>query len=151
MQKTIETLNKQLANWSILYVKLHNYHWFVNGPQFFTLHELFESLYNEAGTNIDELAERILMIGGAPAATMKQYLQLASVQEAAGQESTDDMVKAIINDCRQVASESKAGMVTAAQEGDEISADMLKDIQAKLEKHVWMLNAFAAKERVAVR
>lgn len=151
MQKTMETLNKQLANWNILYVKLHNYHWFVNGPHFFTLHELFESLYNEAATNIDELAERILMIGGTPAATMKQYLQLASVQEAAGQESTDDMVKAIINDFRQVASESKAGMVTAAQEGDEISADMLKDIQAKLEKHVWMLNAFAAKERAAVR
>ncbi|MGO0062472.1 Dps family protein [Brevibacillus fluminis] len=151
MQKTIETLNKQLANWNILYVKLHNYHWFVNGPHFFTLHELFESLYNEAATNIDELAERILMIGGTPAATMKQYLQLASVQEAAGQESTDDMVKAIINDFRQVASESKAGMVTAAQEGDEISADMLKEIQAKLEKHVWMLNAFAAKERAAVR
>lgn len=151
MQKTSETLNKQLANWNILYVKLHNYHWYVNGPHFFTLHGLFETLYNEAATYIDELAERVLMIGGAPAATMKQYMQLASIQEASGQESTDEMVAAIVKDFRQLATEAKAGMMTAAQEGDEISADMLKDIQDKLEKHVWMMNAFLAKERVATR
>ena len=39
----VETLlNKQLANWNVLYTKLHKYHWYVKGPHFFTLHEKFE-------------------------------------------------------------------------------------------------------------
>lgn len=48
----VEVLNKQVANWNVLYVKLHNYHWYVTGPHFFTLHEKFEEFYNEAGTYI---------------------------------------------------------------------------------------------------
>ena len=46
------------------------------GPQFFTLHEKFEELYTESATHIDEIAERILAIGGKPVATMKEYLEL---------------------------------------------------------------------------
>lgn len=30
-----DMINKQIANWTVLYVKLHNYHWYVKGPQFF--------------------------------------------------------------------------------------------------------------------
>ncbi|WP_374718123.1 Dps family protein, partial [Neobacillus sp.] len=53
-------LNKQIANWAVLYLKLHNYHWFVKGDQFFTLHAKFEEFYNEAADHLDELAERLL-------------------------------------------------------------------------------------------
>lgn len=151
MQKTIGVLNKQLSNWNLLSVKLHHYHWYVNGPHFFTLHGLFESLYNEASANIDGLAERILMIGGAPAATMREYLQLATIEEASGKENAEQMVAAIVKDFGQLVTEIKAGITTAEEEGDEISSDMLKEIQEKLEKHVWMLGTFLAKERVAVR
>ncbi|MGO4274881.1 Dps family protein, partial [Paenibacillus sp. TAF58] len=45
-------LNKQIANWGLLYVKLHNFHWYVKGNQFFTLHVKFEELYNEAALNV---------------------------------------------------------------------------------------------------
>ncbi|HEY2420731.1 MAG TPA: ferritin-like domain-containing protein, partial [Neobacillus sp.] len=44
----VSVLNKQIANWTVLYVKLHNYHWYVKGGQFFTLHVKFEEFYNEA-------------------------------------------------------------------------------------------------------
>jgi starvation-inducible DNA-binding protein len=70
----VSILNKQIANWSVLYTKLHNYHWYVKGGQFFTLHVKFEEFYNEAGLHVDELAERLLAIGGKPAATLKEYL-----------------------------------------------------------------------------
>ncbi|MDV2888516.1 ferritin-like domain-containing protein, partial [Alkalihalophilus pseudofirmus] len=53
----VHVLNKQIANWSVLYMKLHNYHWYVKGEQFFTLHVKFEEFYNEAGLHVDELAE----------------------------------------------------------------------------------------------
>lgn len=42
-----QALNQQVANFSILYVKIHNYHWYVKGEQFFTLHAKFEELYND--------------------------------------------------------------------------------------------------------
>ncbi|HVH95332.1 MAG TPA: ferritin-like domain-containing protein, partial [Bacillus sp. (in: firmicutes)] len=47
-QELIHAVNKQVANWTVLYVKLHHYHWFVKGHHFFTLHEKFEELYDEA-------------------------------------------------------------------------------------------------------
>lgn len=71
-QDVVDVLNEQVANWTVLYTKIHNFHWFVKGPHFFSLHVKFEELYNEASEHIDELAERILAIGGSPVATMKK-------------------------------------------------------------------------------
>ena len=78
-------LNLQIANWSVLYTKLHRFHWYVKGPTFFTLHAKFEELYNQAGLVVDQLAERLLAIGGQPIATMKEYLETASIQETANE------------------------------------------------------------------
>lgn len=61
----VDLVNKQIANWTVLYTKLHNYHWYVTGPDFFTLHAKFEELYNEAALHIDELAERLLALEGS--------------------------------------------------------------------------------------
>ena len=65
-------LNKQVANWSVLYTKLHNFHWYVKGPSFFTLHAKFEELYNEATLNMDEIAERLLTLGGGTCSNIKR-------------------------------------------------------------------------------
>ncbi|HZG72442.1 MAG TPA: Dps family protein [Chondromyces sp.] len=141
----IETVNKQIANWTVLYTKLHNYHWFVKGPQFFVLHEKFEELYNEAAGYIDELAERLLALGGAPVATMKESLQLASVNEAEGQESAEQMVQSVVNDFSTMIDELKEGMNLAGEVNDETTGDMLLSIHQSLEKHVWMLTSFLGK------
>lgn len=141
-EKVAEVLNKQIANWNVLYVKLHNYHWFVKGEQFFTLHEKFEELYNEAATYIDELAERLLALGGKPLATMKEYLENASIKEATGNEDANEMVRAIANDFAVLIEELKEGMELAQEAGDEGTSDMLLGIRQSLEKHNWMLRSF---------
>lgn len=138
-------LNKQIANWSVLYVKLHNYHWYVKGEQFFTLHVKFEELYNEAALHVDEIAERLLAIGGVPVATMKENLELSSIQEANGSEASQAMVQAIINDFMLIIGELKEGMSLAAELSDETTGDMLLAIHSGLEKHVWMLTAYLGK------
>ncbi|OLS38395.1 Dps family protein [Bacillus sp. MRMR6] len=138
-------LNKQIANWSVLYIKLHNYHWYVKGGQFFTLHTKFEEFYNEAGLHVDELAERLLAIGGNPVATMKGCLELSSIQEAIGSESAEEMVQSLINDFSIVIGEIKEGMSLAGEMDDETTGDMLLAIHSGLEKHVWMLKAFLGK------
>lgn len=139
-----QMLNKQLSNWSVLYVKLHHVHWYVTGHHFFDLHEKFEEYYDEANGYIDDLAERLLSIGGKPASTMKEYLELASVKEADGNESPDEMVRIVIRDFETIIQESKAGMETAENEGDEGTSDMLLGIVSSLEKHCWMLKAYLA-------
>jgi starvation-inducible DNA-binding protein len=138
----VSILNKQIANWSVLYTKLHNYHWYVKGGQFFTLHVKFEEFYNEAGLNVDELAERLLAIGGKPAATMREYLEISSIKEATGNETADEMVESVINDFSIIIGELKEGMSLAAEKNDETTGDMLLAIHSSLEKHVWMLTAF---------
>lgn len=138
----VEVLNKQVANWSVLYMKMHNYHWFVKGKDFFTLHQKFEELYTEAGTTLDALAERVLAVKGKPVATMKEHLSMSSIQEAKGDEKQDQMVKTTVADFRTIIGELAKGIQAAETEGDSSTADMLTGIQTSLEKHVWMLEAF---------
>lgn len=145
MSKLTDIVNKQIANWSVLYIKLHNYHWFVKGSQFFTLHTKFEELYNEAALHIDELAERLLALGGAPVATMKECLEQASVKEAAGNETAEEMVGTLVSDFETMIHELKEGMKLADEVGDETTGDMLLGIHQSLEKHVWMLKSFLGK------
>lgn len=138
----VGVLNKQVANWNVLYVKLHNYHWYVTGPHFFTLHEKFEEFYGEAATYIDELAERILALEGKPLATMREYLEVSTIQESTSTESAEEMVYSLVNDYSAMIQELKEGMEVAEEADDQTSADMLLAIHTTLEQHVWMLSAF---------
>ncbi|WCK52831.1 DNA starvation/stationary phase protection protein [Aneurinibacillus sp. Ricciae_BoGa-3] len=142
MAEISDSLNKQIANWTVLYVKIHNYHWYVKGDQFFTLHTKFEEFYNEASLHIDELAERLLALKGSPVATMKGCLELASIEEANGQEDAQQMVQTLVKDFEKIIGEVKEGMQLASQSNDETTADMLLAIHSSLEKHVWMLTSF---------
>ena len=143
-----EVLNRQIANFSVLYVKLHHYHWYVKGPSFYTLHAKFEELYDEAAGYVDELAERLLALGGRPVSRMADFLKLATVKEASGEEDADAMVLAIADDFRRIAAELDEGIRAAESEGDSATADLLTGIRKSLDKHAWMLRAFAGQTGV---
>lgn len=137
-----EAVNKQVANWTVLFTKLHNFHWYVKGHHFFVLHEKFEELYNEAAEYIDDLAERLLALEGSPIATLTEALETSSIKEAKGGESADEMVKIIVDDFQVLIDELKVGMDLAAEAGDETTGDMLLAVHQSLEKHNWMLRAY---------
>jgi len=139
---TVDVLNKQLADWNVLYVKLHNYHWYVKGGDFFTLHAKFEELYNEASIHIDELAERVLIIGGKPLATMREYLDTSGINEANKLVKAEGMVLDLIHDYQYLIEDLKEGMEITDFEKDSVTHDMLLAIREQLSKHVWMLKAF---------
>lgn len=135
-------LNELVATWSVLYTKLHNYHWYVNGPSFFTLHTKFEELYNEVTINLDDIAERILSKGGKPVATLKEHLELSLIEEASGKESTEEMVETTIADFQTIMKALKKAMEAASEAGDDRTEDLLNATFQSLEKHAWMLNAY---------
>ena len=135
-------LNKQVATWSVMYTKLHNFHWYVKGPQFFTLHAKFEELYNEATLHMDEIAERLLTLGGKPVATLKEHLEQSDITEATGKESTDQMVETVVKDFDKIMKSLKKGMDEAAKDEDDMTEDLVNAVYQSIEKHQWMLNAY---------
>lgn len=139
-----QMLNQQVANLNVLYVKLHNYHWYVSGEQFFSLHVKFEELYNEVTLKMDEVAERMLALKGKPAATMKEYLELSTIQEATGNEDTRGMVQQLVEDFATLSEELQEGIDMAEKAEDPSTADMLTGFKTDFEKHMWMLRAFLA-------
>ncbi|WP_255717389.1 Dps family protein [Salipaludibacillus sp. CUR1] len=142
-EQTEKILNRQVANWNVMFVKLHNYHWYVKGPHFFALHEKFEELYNEAAGHIDELAERLLTLKGKPVASMREYLEVSTIEEAEGEKSAEEMVKALVEDFDRLSAELQTDIETLEEEaGDEATADMLVEVRQSVEKHNWMLRSF---------
>ncbi|WJP97621.1 Dps family protein [Macrococcus bovicus] len=140
--QVVAALNQQVADWTVLYTKIHNYHWYVKGPNFFALHTKFEELYTQAGTYIDELAERILAIGGNPVATLKESLELSVVKEAKKDLTAEDMVADLSKDFDKLIEQLKEGQETAEAAGDEMTADMFLGMITELEKHNWMFKSY---------
>lgn len=141
-KQLVEVLNKEVSNFNVLFTKLHNYHWYVKGPHFFELHVKLEELYNETASHFDVLAERLLAMEEKPLATMKDHLEHATIKEASGKETTEAMVKNVIEDFKQICKELKEGIELADKEGDHITADMLGGMVESFEKHSWMLRAY---------
>lgn len=142
MENLYSALNVQVANWSVLYTKLHRYHWFVKGPQFFTLHEKFEELYNESASVVDEVAERLLAIGGEPVATMKEYIDIATIEETKGETNANEMVSSLINDYKHLKTEMKELAGLAEQYDNDAINDLAVGLLVKLDTHIWMLSAY---------
>lgn len=141
-KEVIEVLNKQVAEWTVLYTKLHNYHWYVKGPNFFSLHEKFEELYNEASVYIDDLAERILAIEGNPIATLKEALEWSVIDEAEKNLTANQMVEQLSKDFTTVIAQLEEGIQLAEKLDDDMTGDMLLSMVTSLEKHNWMLKSF---------
>jgi len=146
-QKLINYLNQLLSNYFVMYVKLHRYHWFVQGRHFFALHEKFEEMYNMFADDIDKIAERILMIDGKPLAIMEKYLKETTLEEATADDKENEMISRLKKDYEQIINEIKQeGLPLAEENKDEPTVDMLISLQGKLEKYVWMLTAYQAYE-----
>ena len=144
MTKELEKkLNLYLANQLVDYVKKHNLHWNLKGSQFFTLHAKLEELYDEANDILDEVAERILALGGNPVSNMKEALSMATIKELEnGPKSTDQTIKALISDTDYWIKDSKEIAELADKEGDSVTNDMFNGYTKAYQKLAWMLKAY---------
>ena len=146
MTKELEKkLNLYLANQLVDYVKKHNLHWNLKGSHFFTLHAKLEELYEEAGDILDEVAERILALGGNPVSNMKEALSMATIKELEdGPKSTDQTIKALISDTDYWIKDSKEIAELADKEGDSVTNDMFNGYTKAYQKLAWMLKAYVS-------
>jgi starvation-inducible DNA-binding protein len=138
-------LNSLLANYTIHYQKLRNYHWNVKGSDFFDLHEQFERQYNEALQHIDTIAERIRIFGKTPLSTLGEYLETSEIKETGSHLTSELMVRELLTDYRILLQYMFTAVETAAQHSDSGTEEMVKVFISHVEKHHWMLSSFMAK------
>jgi starvation-inducible DNA-binding protein len=143
MNKLHNLLNVHVANFSVLFTKLHHFHWFVEGPQFFALHAKFEELYDHVNELYDAFAERLITIGGHPGSMMKEYLAIATIKEASGEKTVKEMVSSLIADMEAFVLSLKELTSLAQEHKDEATADLAIGTIAEFEKTLWMLNVTA--------
>ena len=146
VSKTVSQLNLLLANYHVYYQNLRNFHWNVNGENFFDLHDKFEALYDDARAKIDEIAERVLTLRLRPLSKMSDYLNTASISEADGFSNDYEMVDTILGN-HQILIENMRSVIRAAEKvEDEGTIDMIGGFLSNLEKKSWMLDAWRARK-----
>lgn len=136
-------LNVYLANLHVLYTKLHNYHWNVEGKSFFQLHSKLEELYDHTAEELDEVAERILTLGFRPAASLKEYLELATLKEVPSVAIHGEaLIRSLQADFEVLIKELREALEVADEANDQVSVDLFVGSLENLEKTLWMLRAY---------
>lgn len=141
MKPLFQSLNVLVADLNVLFVKLHHHHWYVTGPRFFSLHAKFEELYDHINGLYDDVAERLITLGGQPASSLKSYLALTNLKEAESIESADQIIISLIEDFNLLLVQLKKVLELAQQESDEPTADLMIGAISEFEKTLWMLKA----------
>jgi len=143
-KKIAEGLSRLLADTYTLYLKTHNFHWNVEGPMFNTLHLMFEQQYTELALAVDQIAERIRALGVPAPGSYSAYAKLATVKEANGVPSAEDMIRELARDQETVVRTARKVFPLAEKANDEPTADLLTQRMQVHEKTAWMLRAMVA-------
>ena len=143
MSKTVEKLNLYLANLNVLYRKVQNYHWNIVGTGFFAVHEKLEEYYDAINEQIDDVAERILSIGGRPLGTLKDYLEVTTIKEAENKEiSIQEAIAEVKKEFEAMLKLVKEVKEVADEENDYGTSALVDEYISTYEKDLWMLNAY---------
>jgi len=139
-----DAINGVLADTYVLYMKTHAYHWNVTGPQFHTLHVMFEEQYREIWAALDELAERVRALGHFASASGKTFADLASIESAdAKPPAARDMIGNLLAGHETLIRRAREALDTAGKAGDAGSEDLLTVRIQIHEKTAWMLRSMA--------
>lgn len=141
-------LNTVVATQGQFYIRLHQFHWYVKGSHFFTLHEKFEELYDAVTENLDVVAERLLAIGGEPYSTLQEFIDHSVIEERVEDKnlSQDEMVQAVVKDLETIQASLQEGAKLTDEHEDFPSNDMLISMKEDVDKHLWMLKAYLGEE-----
>jgi starvation-inducible DNA-binding protein len=135
----VQSLQKQVANAFIVYLNYKHYHWQTFGPLFRDLHRLFDEFAEEIYETIDEIAERIRMIGQNPVSRIEEFLQTASINSAAQSSDMREMVREANQNSLQIIKEMREAIKLADENDDPGTADVLTRFVQIHEKHEWWL------------
>jgi starvation-inducible DNA-binding protein len=140
-KEMVKKLNFYLSSVQVTYMNVRGYHWNIVGKQFFALHEKFEEQYNTLNEMADEIAERILMLGGAPLHSFTEYIEISSINERLNVSTAEDTVQALLSDTNQLLEMERDILSFASDNEDDGTASMVSEYIGAQEKMIWMFNA----------
>lgn len=147
----VEVLSVVLADEYTFYTKLRKYHWNVEGPQFVSLHQIFEEQYTLIETVIDELAERIRQYGAMSPGTLAEFKEHTRLEEKPGHNpDARKMVSDIAADHAAMVRHLREDVSKVGEEmGDVASEDFLTGLLQLHQKQMWMMQALVDGKPVA--
>lgn len=140
-QQIAHNISLLLADTYVLYAKTQNFHWNVIDPRFYSLHIFLEKQYEELAEALDEIAERIRMLGEHAPGNLKQFIEMTNLKEASQEINGDKMIKQLLDDHEAICAFIRKGIELASSLGDEGTADLLIQRLRAHEKHAWMLRS----------
>jgi starvation-inducible DNA-binding protein len=142
-QAIAEILNVLLADEHILYTKTRNYHWNYEGDNFIEMHKFFEGQYDELAEIIDEVAERIRMLGHYPEGRLKDFVRLTRLQE---QDYTTDQtaqLKNLLADHESIIINIRKAIGDVCDTYKDVgTADFITGLMKQHEKIAWMIRSY---------
>lgn len=150
LTNTTKELNTLLASYHIYYQNLRNFHWNIEGENFFELHEKFEELYMDARDQIDQIAERVLTLRSHPLSRLSDYLTTSKVQEANILSEDRAMVITLLENHKTLIEQMRGILKVAGEAKDEGTIDLISSFLESLEKKSWMLDAWTTRKDVVM-
>ena len=140
MEDLVKNLNKMLCDLAVFYRKLQNYHWNIIGEDFFVLHAKLEEYYDDINSQIDEIAEHILMLGFEPLGTMKDYLDNTCIEEAKNEKIKPECVyENLVEDYTILLQKSNKIKKLADENNSYLTSSLIDSYISDYMKKLWML------------
>lgn len=137
-----QALNTLLADVHVAWSRWHSLHWNVEGAQFFVYHAELEKLYDGANEALDDLAERVLMLGQRPVSTLAEHLQNSGLEELPARPYNDaDVPALVLADLDHLIAGARKTIETAGEQNDEGTADLVIGMLRDWEKARWFWSA----------
>jgi starvation-inducible DNA-binding protein len=141
-QASVQALNQLVAdtiNLRDLYKKAH---WHVTGPHFYQLHLLFDKHYEEQAKLVDELAERVQMLGGVSLAMGADAAEVTKIPRPPRDREDPTAVIARLLEAHQIILKTaRKSAEEALKRGDDGTNDLLvSDVVRTNEMQVWFLS-----------
>ena len=143
-EKIVDGLSRVLADTYTLYLKTHNFHWNVTGPQFNDLHLMFMTQYTELWGAVDLVAERIRALGSFAPGSYKDFARLTRITEADGVPAAKDMLRQLVEGHETVIKTAREVLSPADEANDQATLDLLTERLTVHEKTAWMLRSLLA-------
>lgn len=140
--KVVESLRKLQADSVVLYMKVHNFHWNVRGSDFPQAHKALEEIYDGFADMFDDLAERVIQLGGTPVVTLAEAIKISKIKEETKTTFTSkEILKEVLKIYENLHEDFTDLAKLADKDEDRVTASYCDDKLAELEKAIWMVKA----------
>jgi starvation-inducible DNA-binding protein len=141
MNDLVQQMKVVLASSFAMYLKAHNFHWNVEGPNFSEYHRLFGEIYEDIWKSVDVIAEKIRTLDQYAPGSMSRFAQLSVVDDQINIPSSRVMIQELLSDNIKIIAELNKAFTLADNANKQGIADYIAGRIDAHEKHGWMLKA----------